>query len=308
METYRKLRLVQPLEWTGETLRVVDQTRLPSRLVWLELRDYREVVAAIKTLRVRGAPVIGIAAAYGIALGAREIAAGTMAEFLSKFEAVLDEFGSSRPTAVNLFHTIDRMRSVARKAMVNDVKMALVAEAVKIHTEQVAASERIGKLGSILVRDGATVLTHCNTGPLAACGIGTALGVIFEAVRQRKKIEVIVGETRPLLQGARLTAWELKRAGVPVTLITDSMAGFFMKHGLVDCVIVGADRVAASGDVANKIGTYSLAVLARENFVPFYVAAPLSSIDISIKLGEEIPVEQRSGDEVTHIGGKRLAP
>lgn len=308
MATHREPALIQPLEWTGNRLRVIDQTRLPSRLVWLELSDYREVIEAINSLRVRGAPVIGIAAAYGIAMGAGKINAVAKSGFSREFEKVLKDFGASRPTAVNLFHTIDRMRLAASRATVSDVRTVLVAEAREIHAEQVAATECIGKLGAVLIPDGATVLTHCNAGPLAASGIGTALGGIFEAVKQGKKVSVMVDETRPLLQGARLTAWELKQAGVPVTLITDSMAGFFLGRGDIDCVIVGADRITACGDFANKIGTYTLAVLARENHVPFYVAAPLSSIDVSIKSGAGIPIEERPEYEVTRIGGKRLAP
>ncbi|MEW6143193.1 MAG: S-methyl-5-thioribose-1-phosphate isomerase [Chloroflexota bacterium] len=300
--------MIQPLEWTGRSLKVVDQTRLPSRLSWLELSDYCEVVEAIKSLRVRGAPVIGITAGYGIALGAKGIKAGTKRGFMRKLEAVLKDFATSRPTAVNLFHAIDRMRSVASGAGIGEVKTALVAEARKIHTEQVAATERLGKFGATLIPDKAMVLTHCNAGPLAAAGIGTALGVIIGAVRQGKKVTVMANETRPLLQGARLTTWELKQEGIPVTLITDSMAGHFLRQGAIDCVVVGADRVTANGDFANKIGTYPMAVLARENGVPFYVAAPLSTIDVSMNSGDDIPIEERSEQEVTHLGGKRLAP
>lgn len=300
--------MIQPLEWTGHSLKVVDQTKLPSRLVWRDLSDYRDVVEAIKILRVRGAPVIGITAGYGIALGAKGIRADTKREFMGKYETILEDFATSRPTAVDLFRTIDRMRSVAAKSSISEIKAALFTEAKKIHAEQIEATGRLAKFGADLVPDGATVLTHCNTGPLAAAGIGTALGVIFEAVRQGKKVTVMVDETRPLLQGARLTTWELKQAGVPVVLITDSMAGFFLKRGVVDCVVVGADRITAGGDFANKIGTYTLAVLARENNVPFYVVAPLSTIDVSLSSGEDIPIEERPEREVTHLGGRRLTP
>jgi len=300
--------MIQPLEWTGYALRVIDQTRLPSRLVWLDLSDYRDVVEAIKTMRVRGAPVIGIAAGYGIALGARGIRAKSKRDFMGKLEVIIRDFAASRPTAVDLFHVIDRMRGAAEKADLRNIRRMLSVEARKIHTEQVAASECIGRFGAGLIPDGATVLTHCNAGSLAAAGIGTALGVISEAVRQGKRVTVMADETRPLLQGARLTAWELKQAGIPVTIITDSMAGHFMKQGVIDCVIVGADRITASGDFANKIGTYTLAVLAKENRVPFYVAAPLSSVDVSVKSGGDIPIEERSEREVTHLRGKRLVP
>jgi len=300
--------MIQPLEWTGRVLRVVDQTRLPSRLMWIDLTDYRDVVRAIETMRVRGAPTIGITAGYGIALGAKDVKASTKREFMKKFETVIKDFATSRPTAVDLFRAIDRMRSVAIRSSISRVKTALLNEAKKIHAEQLEATERLAKFGADLVPDRATVLTHCNAGPLAAAGIGTALGVIFEAVRLGKKVTVMVDETRPLLQGARLTAWELKQVGIPVVLITDSMAGFFLRRGVVDCVIVGADRVTTSGDFANKIGTYTLAVLARENNVPFYVAAPLSTIDVSLSSGEDIPIEERSEREVTHLGGRRTAP
>ncbi len=300
--------MIQPLEWTGSALRVIDQTKLPSRLVRLDLYDYRGVVEAIKTMRVRGAPVIGIAAGYGIALGARGIRADSKRDFMSKLEVIIRDFAASRPTAVDLFHVIDRMRAVAQKADLGDIGRMLSVEARKIHAWQAAATKRIGRFGAGLIPDGATVLTHCNAGSLAAAGIGTALGVIAEAVRQGKKVTVMADETRPLLQGARLTAWELKQVGIPVTIITDSMAGHFMKQGVIDCVIVGADRITANGDFANKIGTYTLAVLARENGVPFYVAAPLSSVDVSVKSGDDIPIEERSEREVTHLGDKRLAP
>jgi methylthioribose-1-phosphate isomerase len=260
-------------------------------------------------MKVRGAPAIGVAAAYGIALGAQNIKAETKAKFLSQLDKILHAFASARPTAVNLFRAIDRMKKVAETTEdLAGIKQALIDEAKRIPAEEEAAQKRLSQLGAELIKDGFNILTHCNTGSLATAGYGTALGVIKAAVEQGKKIEVIVTETRPLLQGARLTAWELMQENIPVTLITDSMAGYFMSRLKVNCVIVGADRIAANGDTANKIGTYTLAVLAKENGVPFYVAAPTSTIDLSLKSGEEIPIEERNPEEVTSIGGIRLAP
>ena len=296
------------MEWLGDKLRILDQSQLPHRKVFLDLGDYREVVSAIKAMQVRGAPAIGVAAAYGIALGAQGIAAKDKDQFLQRLAPILDAFAASRPTAVNLFWAIERMRRAARGSDVTEIKRALVDEAERIHREEIEATTKLSRLGAALIPDGATVLTHCNTGSLATAGYGTALGVIKAAWDEGKKVEVIATETRPLLQGARLTTWELKQAGIPVTLITDSMAGYFMSQGRVDFVIVGADRIAANGDVANKIGTYTLAVLAKESSIPFYVAAPTSSIDFSLSSGAEIPVEQRDPQEVTHILGTPLAP
>ncbi len=300
---------MKPIEWLGNKLKIIDQTQLPGKVVFVELRNYTEVVAAIKDMKVRGAPAIGVAAAYGIALGAQNIKAQTKAKFISQFDRILKAFAAARPTAVNLFRAIDRMKKVVETANgVPVVKRALIDEARKIHAEEEAATCRLSRLGAELIKDGFTVLTHCNAGPLATAGYGTALGVIKAAVKQGKKIEVIVTETRPLLQGARLTAWELMQENIPVTLITDSMAGYFISRGKVNCVIVGADRIAANGDTANKIGTYTLAVLAKENGIPFYVAAPTSTIDLSLSSGEQIPIEERNPEEVTTIGGIRLAP
>ena len=300
---------MKPIEWLGNNLKILDQTQLPGKLVFLELRDYTEVVAAIKGMKVRGAPAIGVAAAYGIALGAQNIKAENKAKFLSQFDRILQAFSAARPTAVNLFRAIGRMKKVAETTDdIPKIKQALINEAKKIHTDEEVAQERLSQLGAELIEDGFTVLTHCNTGPLATAGYGTALGVIKAAAKQGKRIEVIATETRPLLQGARLTAWELMQENIPVTLITDSMAGYFMSRGKVSCVIVGADRIAANGDTANKIGTYTLAVLAKENGVPFYVAAPTSTIDLSLSSGEGIPIEERNPEEVTSIGGIRLAP
>jgi methylthioribose-1-phosphate isomerase len=300
---------MKPIEWLGNKLKIIDQTQLPGNLVFVELRDYTDVVAAIKQMRVRGAPAIGVAAAYGIALGAQNIKAENKARFLSQFDKILKAFAAARPTAANLFRAIDRMKKVAETAGdVAGIKRSLIDEAKTIHAEEEAATRRLSQLGAGLIKNGATILTHCNAGALATAGYGTALGVIKTAREQGKKIEVIATETRPLLQGACLTAWELMQEKIPVTLITDSMAGYFMSRGKVNYVIVGADRIAANGDTANKIGTYTLAVLAKENGVPFYVAAPTSTIDLSLKSGAEIPIEERNPEEVTSIKGVRLAP
>jgi len=299
----------QPIEWLGDRLRIIDQTRLPLEEVYLELDDYHSVASAIMELKIRGAPAIGIAGAYAIALGARKIKSTSRDEFLEKLQGVIDTIGATRPTARNLFFALERMKRAAGMGKsATHIKKVLVDEAVKIHREEADATRQLSLFGLELIKDGWSVLTHCNTGPLATSGYGTALGVIISAHQQGKKIKVIATETRPLLQGARLTTWELKKAGVPVTLITDSMAGYFMRMGKVDCVITGADRIAANGDAANKIGTYTLAVLARENNILFYIAAPTSTIDTSLKTGDEIPIEERSAEEVTHIQGVPIAP
>ncbi len=300
---------MKPIEWLGEMLKLLDQTRLPGETVFLETSDYHEVVAAIRELKVRGAPAIGVAAAYGIALGASKLKNETKDDFLNHLDEILQSFAAARPTAVNLFHAIDRMKQAAKKHhTVFQIKEALIDEAKKIHAEEEAATGRLSQLGAELIKGGSTIMTHCNAGPMATAGYGTALGVIIAARAQGEKVSVIATETRPLLQGARLTAWELLQEKIPTTLITDSMAGYFLHQGKVDCVIVGADRIAANGDTANKIGTYTLAVLALENKVPFYVAAPTSTIDLSINSGDEIPIEERNPEEVTTIAGTRIAP
>jgi methylthioribose-1-phosphate isomerase len=300
---------MKPIEWLGNKIKIIDQRQLPGKLVLAELRNYKEVVAAIKEMKVRGAPAVGVAAAYGIALGAQHIKTENKAKFLSQLDKITDAFAATRPTAVNLFQAIDRMKEAAETAGdVPEIKQALIDEAKAIHADEEAATERLSRLGAGLIKNGFTVLTHCNAGPLATAGYGTALGVIKAATEQGKKIKVVATETRPLLQGARLTAWELMQDNIPVTLITDSMAGYFMNRGKVSCVLLGADRIAANGDTANKIGSYTLAVLAKENDIPFYVAAPISTIDLSLKSGAEIPIEERSPEEVTSIGGVRLAP
>ncbi len=299
----------QPVEWLGNRLRILDQTRLPHEEVYLETSDYRDVALAIKELKVRGAPAIGVAGAYAIALGALEIKATSIADFLNKLKEVSQTITATRPTARNLFRAAERMQQIADSGRnVQEIKAALVQEAIKIHSEEAEATRQLSQFGAELIKDGFTILTHCNTGPLATTGYGTALGVIKQAWEQGKKIKVFATETRPLLQGARLTTWELKKANIPFTLITDSMAGYFMSRGEISCIIVGADRIAANGDTANKIGTYTLAVLAKENGIPFYVAAPTTTIDLSLASGSKIPIEQRKPEEVTHIQGVSIAP
>ncbi len=300
---------MKPIEWLENRVRILDQTRLPQEETYLELSHYQDIASAIVELKIRGAPAIGVAGAYGVALGALKIETGSRKEFLEEFQHISHTLASTRPTAKNLFRAIDRMQAVAEAGSdVDQIKKALVAEAIKIEAEEVEATRKLSQLGAELIRDNATILTHCNAGPLATTGYGTALGVIIYAREQGKNIRVFADETRPLLQGARLTTWELKQAHIPVTLITDSMAGYFMSRGEIDCVIVGADRIAANGDTANKIGTYTVAVLAKENGIPFYVAAPTSTIDTSLASGDEIPIEQRSPKEVTHIQGVSIAP
>ena len=298
----------QPIEWLGNRLRLLDQTRLPREEAYLELDDYREIASAITELKIRGAPAIGIAGAYATALGALKIDSVTSDDFLGKLQGIISTIASTRPTARNLFRALERMQQAATGNSVEQIKAALVDEAIRIHAEEADATEQLSQRGAELIKDGSSILTHCNTGPLATGGYGTALGVIFRAKEQGKKVTVFATETRPLLQGARLTTWELQQAGVPVTLITDSMAGYFMRRGEVDCVIVGADRIAANGDTANKIGTYTLAVLAKENNIPFYIAAPTTTIDPCLASGDEIPIEQRNPEEVTRIQGVNIAP
>jgi methylthioribose-1-phosphate isomerase len=267
------------------------------------------VASAIAGLKIRGAPAIGVAGGYAVALGALKIEPVAGDDFLKKLRDIINTVGATRPTARNLFHALERMKGVVEAGGdTARIKAALVTEAVKIHAEETEATLKLSRLGAELIEDGFTVLTHCNTGPLATTGYGTALGAIIQASQQGKDIKVFATETRPLLQGARLTTWELKQAGVPVTLITDSMAGYFMQRGEINCVIVGADRIAANGDTANKIGTYTLAVLAKENGIPFYVAAPTTTIDAALASGDEIPIEQREEAEVTHIRGVCMAP
>lgn len=300
---------LKTIEWLDDKLRILDQSKLPWEQSFVDLAGYQDVALAIKEMRIRGAPAIGVAAGYGIALGAQDIKTTDEDNFLNQLNQVMQTLATTRPTAVNLFQAINRMRKItAIGGNIPEIKEALINEAKQIHQEEIEATKRLSQLGAELIQDGFTILTHCNAGSLATAGYGTALGVIKTAKEQGKRVSVIVTETRPLLQGARLTTWELKQEDIPVTLITDSMAGYFMHQNKIDCVIVGADRIAANGDVANKIGTYTLAVLAKENDIPFYVAAPTSTIDLSLPSGDKIPIEERVPDEVTHIQGIRIAP
>jgi methylthioribose-1-phosphate isomerase len=306
------MQISQPIQWTGEGVVILDQRRLPAEVVHHTYTDYREVAGAIQSMVIRGAPAIGVAAAMGVALGALRSTAGTLEELRAEFPLICDTLARTRPTAVDLFWAIERMKQRFAEAAAGQdlrrVQEALVAEAQQIHREKRADDEAIGRFGAQLMPADGQVLTQCNTGALATAGIGTALGVIRMAVEQGRKLRVLVPETRPYLQGARLTAWELQQDGIPLTLITDNMVGHFLKSGEIAAAVVGADRIAANGDTANKIGTYSMAVLAREHNVPFYVAAPISTLDLSIPSGEQIPIEERPAEEVTHIRGVRIAP
>ena len=309
----RCLAMIKTVEWTKDGVRMLDQRLLPLEETYLMLRSYDEVAEAIRKMVIRGAPAIGVAAAMGIALGASQSVGTSVADLEDDLLYICDVMSKTRPTAVNLFWAIERMRATfQRNKHLNDVeqvKKALVAEALAILEEDITANRAIGRHGEPLIPDGATVLTHCNAGALATAGdYGTALGVIRGARDAGKKIAVIADETRPFLQGLRLTAWELAKDDIAVTVITDNMAGHVMKSGKVDAVIVGADRIAANGDTANKIGTYMVAVLAREHGVPFYVAAPLTTLDMSLASGDEIPIEERDSMEVTHIREHQLAP
>ena len=300
---------VQPLRWTGTTLELLDQTRLPMEYAVVEVCDYRQAAQAIREMRVRGAPAIGVAGAYGVALAALEIQEDQLESFRRNLEQAAAVVVAARPTAVNLKWAVDRMLRVARQeASVQATREALVAEAERIHEEDVAANRALGQQGAELIPQGGGVLTHCNAGALATAGYGTALGIVRAAWEQGKRFRVVVTETRPFLQGARLTTWELVHLGIPTTLIVDSAAASFMGRQEVQCVVVGADRIAANGDVANKIGTYGLAVLAKEHGIPFYVAVPTSTIDLSLSTGEAIPIEEREHREVTHWGEAQTAP
>jgi len=299
---------VRTIEWKNDRVIMLDQRLLPHREVYRVCRDYDQVAEAIRSMVIRGAPAIGVAAAMGMALGALQAPAKT---FDRDFERIFARLGKTRPTAVNLFWALQRMRQIYAKYRsqgVDAVKRALKEEAQKIYKEDIAANRQLGKYGMALLRNAKQIMTHCNAGALATAGYGTALGVLRALKESGREFEVFVNETRPFLQGARLTAWELKKEKIPATLITDSMAGYFMQTGKVDAVVVGCDRVAANGDVANKIGTYTLAVLARRHGIPFYVAGPTSSIDIDCRCGKDIPIEQRDPKEVSHIFGKALAP
>jgi methylthioribose-1-phosphate isomerase len=303
--------MIKTIFWKNNTVVLIDQNALPQIERQVICSNYRQVIAAIKDLTVRGAPAIGVAAAMGAALGALVIPPESVDKFQKKFNAVCDEIAKARPTARNLFWALERMKKCLKQAIASgkgDLTARLVKEAKLICAEDIEINKQIGHHGSPLFFSGDHVLTHCNAGALATAGYGTALGVIRAAFGQGKKLHVYVDETRPLLQGARLTAWEMMKEKIPATLITDNMAGFLMQQGKIDKIIVGADRIALNGDTANKIGTYSLAILARTHRIPFYVAAPLSTFDFSIKTGAEIPIEERQADEVTGFRGLQAAP
>lgn len=303
---------LRTVEWTGFAVRLIDQTVLPARLEYVELTDWRDVVEAIRTMVVRGAPAIGCTAALGLALSARQIASSSSGreEFLSRLEQAAERFRRSRPTAVNLFWAVDRMMALAKSAPGDpaSIAAAMEREGQKVVEEDLRVNRDLGRNGAELIESGWTILTHCNAGALCAAGYGTALGVIRAAVEAGKDVRVLADETRPRLQGMKLTAWELHQDGIPVTIVADNMAAVLMRDSKVDCVVVGADRIAANGDVANKIGTYGVAVHAHHHGIPFYVAAPLSTIDRSITDGTHIPIEERDETEMTHIDGARISP
>ena len=303
---------METMRWTDEgILELLDQTRLPSQVVYIKCANHREVAAAIKRLAVRGAPAIGAAAAFGLVLAGRSLKSLSGDEFIAGIRAAAAELAATRPTAVNLYWALERVTrrlETAASRTPDELYALLLDEALALYAEDVASNRKMGLYGQELVPAGARILTHCNAGALATAGYGTALGVIRAAREAGKEISVYASETRPLLQGARLTAWEMLQENIPVTLITDNMAGYLMARGKVDLVLVGADRIAANGDVATKIGTFGLAVLEREHKLPFYVAAPVSTIDLNLASGEEIPVEEREPEEVTHLAGLPLAP
>ncbi len=303
--------MIDTIRWKEGCVELIDQTLLPAELVYKECRDVEVLAEAIESLRVRGAPAIGIAAAFGVALGAHEIRESNRKAFLRELEKKIQRLAATRPTAVNLFWALDRMRGVIEQCPaenVEELKSCLVDEALKIQEEDKAICRKMGSNGAELLEDGMTVLTHCNAGGLATADYGTALGVIYAAQEQGKKIRVFADETRPLLQGARLTAWELMKNGIETTLICDNMAAWVMSKGMVDCVIVGSDRIASNGDVANKIGTYGVAISAKAHGIPFYVVAPFSTIDMRLASGEDIPIEERKSEEITSLAGRRIAP
>lgn len=300
--------MVETVKWTPGGVVLIDQRKLPRAVEFVTCRSYRDVAEAIRSMVVRGAPAIGVTAAMGVALGVLETPPGRLD---AEFPRICETLAATRPTAVNLFWAIDRMKRLYHSlagAPPGRLQQAFIEEALRIYDEDIATNRAIGRHGAPLVPHGLSVLTHCNAGALATAGYGTALGVIRAAAESGKKVHVFADETRPFLQGARLTVWELRQDGIPVTLITDNMAGHFLKSGRIGCVIVGADRIARNGDTANKIGTYSIAVLARENNVPFYVAAPVSTLDLTLASGDRIPIEERPAAEVTHVFGVPVAP
>lgn len=304
--------MIPTVEWKNGSVLMLDQTKLPLETVYNECKDYQTVARGIKELWVRGAPAIGVSAAMGLALGARQITAASFEEFWPKFEEMCAVMAATRPTAVNLFWAIARIKKFVqenRNKAIDSIAGLLVEESQRMLDEDIATNKKMGGYGAVFVADDDNIITHCNAGSIATAGYGTAEGVMRSAVAEGKKIHVYVDETRPVLQGARLTAWELMQENIPCTLITDNMAGYFMYHDMIDLAIVGADRIAANGDVANKIGTYSLAVLCKEHGIPFYVAAPLSTIDFTMESGYLIPIEERDPREVTHIFNKvQIAP
>ena len=304
-------RMIHTLEWTDKGVRFLDQTKLPTEESYVTAATYQQVADAIRSMIVRGAPAIGVAAAMGIALGVKDSKAETAGDLKRDFDQICAAIGETRPTAVNLFWAIRRMREkfeMLRIRPMSQIREAMVEEAQRMHAEDIAANQAMGRHGATLMPNSGGVLTHCNAGALATAGYGTALGVIRAAVEQGKKIHVYADETRPFLQGSRLTAWELMKDGIPTTVISDNMAGAIMSHGKIGAIVVGADRIAANGDVANKIGTYTVAVLAKEHGIPFYVAAPTSTVDLATADGSGIPIENRNVREVSHIAGKQMVP
>ena len=303
--------MIETLEWTDSGVRFIDQTKLPNEETYVNCTTHQQVAGIIRDMVVRGAPAIGVAAAMGVALGIKNSKADNVLSLQKEFDEIAGLIGKTRPTAVNLFWAIQRMRekfqSIQNKP-IPEIKHLLVEEAKRMHAEDIAANQAMGRHGATLMPTSGGVLTHCNAGALATCGYGTALGVIRAAIEQGKKIHVYADETRPFLQGSRLTAWELMKDGIPTTVISDNMAGAMMKQGKIGAIVVGADRIAANGDVANKIGTYTVAVLAKEHGIPFYVAAPFSTIDLATPDGSGIPIEQRNPREVTHFAGKLVTP
>src|SRR4030088_2797767 len=303
--------MIQTLEWTDQGVRFIDQTKLPTEETYVTCKTHEQVADVIRTMVVRGAPAIGVAAAMGIALAIKNSKAESVGDLKRDFDQACDIIGKTRPTAVNLFWAIRRMQEKFERIRIRpiaQIKQTLIEEAQRMHAEDIAANQAMGRHGATLMPAEGGVLTHCNAGALATCGYGTALGVIRAAVEPGKKIHVFADETRPFLQGSRLTAWELMKDAIPTTVISDNMAGAMMKQGKINAIVVGADRIAANGDVANKVGTYSVAVLAKEHGIPFYVAAPLSTVDFETPDGSGIPIEQRDGKEVTHIAGRQMVP
>ena len=303
--------MIQTLEWTSSGVRFIDQTKLPTEETYVTCTTHQQVADVIRNMVVRGAPAIGVAAGMGVALGIQNSEASNVSALESDFNSIAEIIAATRPTAVNLFWGIRRMRDKfdsLKCRPIPEIKAALVEEAQRMHAEDIAANQAMGRHGATLMPERGGVLTHCNAGALATAGYGTALGVIRAAVEQGKKIHVYADETRPFLQGSRLTAWELMKDGIPTTVISDNMAGAMMKQGKIGAIVVGADRIAANGDVPNKIGTYTVAILAKEHGIPFYVAAPFSTIDLATPDGSKIPIEQRNSKEVTHIAGRQMVP